>query len=114
MAHDLPVQDGVVKGHGNVVLRLEPDGCLQLAAVIDLGKAEGPHGHPLTRKPHAHRLRELAVGEELLERIRESFWVSYLSLAEDARSQWDDPELAHGGVAVDSNLGRRHAAGLDV
>ncbi len=110
----LPVEDGLVEGHGDVVLCLEADRRLELVAIVDGGKAHGPDGDALVRDPDPHVARKALPREELLDRLAQCFGVCDLALAEDARGQRQDAASDDFGRAVDPNFGRGDAAGLDI
>jgi hypothetical protein len=47
VANHLPVHDGLLERHRDVVLGLEADRGLQLVAVLDCGQPHAAHGDPL-------------------------------------------------------------------
>ncbi len=55
--------------------------------VLDQRQAKRPHRHPLAGEPDPNGLRELVLGEQLLERVAERLGVGHLALAEDAGRQ---------------------------
>ncbi len=110
----LPVQHSVLEGHRDVILGLEPDRGLELGLVVDSRQSQAPDGDPLAGDPHPDRLRELALREQLLERLAEGIRVGDLPLPEDPGAERDDAELADRRVAVGRGLRGRDAAGLDV
>ena len=114
MADDLPVEDGLVERHRDVVLGLEADCRLELVTVVDGGEAHRADRHPLVCDTHADVARKLLAGEELLDRLAERLRVGDLALAEDSGSEGHDAPAGHLGGAVDVHFGRGDAAGLDV
>ena len=59
VADDLPVEDGLVERHRNVVLGLEADGGLELVAVVDRGQAHRADGDALVGDADPHLAAEL-------------------------------------------------------
>ena len=110
----LPVEDGVLERHRDVVLSLKSDCGLELAAIGDRGQAKGSDDHALVGDPDPHSPRKLVLGEELLDRLAERLLIGDLAVLSDARGEGANPRFADRDAAVDAHLGGGDAVRLDV
>ena len=74
-----------------MVLSLEADGGLELAAVGDRGQAEGSDDHALVGDPDPHRPRKLVLGKELLDRLAERLLIGDLAVLSDPGASGGSP-----------------------
>jgi hypothetical protein len=111
----LEVDDRVVDRHRELVLRLETDGGLQLARVVEVGQLEGADDDLLVGYAHADALAQARVLlEEGAERVGEAVYVGHFAVADDPGLQRREGCRLHGDAAVDGDLGDGDAAGVDV
>jgi hypothetical protein len=113
-AHDLMLQHRLVERHRDLLLGLEANRRLHLLGVLDRRQAQRAHDHALVADPETHVLGELVLGKEAFQRFGEAIRIDDLPLVEDPGRERLDRGRADRRVAVLPDLGRRHAAGLDI
>ena len=114
MADHLPVEDRLLERHRDLVLGLKADRGRELVGALDRRQEQRPHRDPLIGDPEPHVARQLALGEQRLERVRERVRVGHLALVKDAGGQRGDAVAGDLGAAVYADLGGRDAPGLEV
>ena len=75
---------------------------------------ERAHDDALMRDAEAHALRELVLGEERLDGLRERDRVGDLAVAHDAGPELGDRAAGQGEGAVDADLGGGDVAGVEL
>ena len=112
--NDLPVEDGLVERHGDVVLGLEANRGLELGRVVDARQAQRAHCHALVGDAEPDVLRKLVRGEQLLDRARELVGLVDLAVPEHAGGERRHAVGSDGRPSVRAKLGGGDARGLDV
>ena len=114
-ADHLMLEHRLVERHRDLLLGLEADRRLELLGVLDRRQAQRADDDPLVADAEPHPLGELVLGEERLQRLGEGVGVGDLALVEGARRRAGSIAAGdHLRRAVDRDLGRGDAAGLDV
>ena len=114
VAHHLPIQHGLVEGHGHEVLGLEADRRLELLVIVDRRKPQKAHRDPLARETEADGLGELVVCEQLLQNGSELLPIGDLALTHHTGGERHRPEPRNRRMPVGRHLGGGDAARLDV
>ncbi len=100
--------------HRHLVLGLEAHGRLDLLAVVDRRQVERAQHRALVGDAEAHALVQIAVLEELAQRVREHALVEHLALAHDVRRQRRLGRMPDRDRTVHVRLHGGDVAGLDV
>ena len=114
VAERLPVEHGLVHRHRDVIGRLHLDGGGERLLVLERRQVERAHDDPLVGDAQAHARGKPVLGEERLQRLRESGDVGDLAVAQDAGAKGGDGAALERHRAVGGDLGRGDVAGIEV
>jgi hypothetical protein len=113
-AERLPVEDRLVHRHRDVIGRLHLDGGGQRLLVLQRRQVERADHDPLVRDAQPDAGRELVLGEERLQRVRERGDVRDLAVAQDAGAKGSDGAALERQRPVDGDLGGGDVAGIEI
>ena len=113
-AERLPVEDRLVHRHRDVVGRLHLDGGGERLLVLERRQVERADDDPLVGDPEPDPVRELVLGEEGLQRLRQRGDVGDLAVAQDAGAEGSDGAALERQRPVDGDLGGGDVAGIEV
>ena len=114
VAERLPVEDGLVHRHRDVVGRLHPDGGGERLLVLQRRQVERADDDPLVGDTEAHALRDAVLVEERLQRLRQGGDVGDLAVAQDAGAKGGHGATLERHRTVDGDLGGGDVAGIEV
>ena len=114
--HGLPVQDGLLQGHRDDVLRLEAHRGVELLAVLDDRKIDRTHGELLVGHADANApVQTAVVAVKALERCDQRIDILDLAVTHDARLERYGGRTLNGDAATrNAHLGGVDADGIDV